>query len=293
MELNAYKLFALTAETENISKTAELSGYTQSNVSHILKSMEKEVGVALFKRDRYGVHLTPIGREFLPYVKSIIKEEEKLIQFVNDIKGYEVGTLVIGSFTSISVQWLPDILEKFHEIHPGITIRLREGGSEEIHDWIDNHEVDLAFCSKQRTSFDFFLLMNDPIVAILPKDSKIAQKKSAISIADFENVPFILQAEGIDYDIHNMLKQYHVNPDIRFSSYDEHAILSMVEHHLGVSLLPSLCIKGYDHHVLTLPLKEQCARELGIEVQNLESASPIARKFLYFIQEYFNTSFIN
>ena len=74
MDIKKCKVFVITAETKQISRTAKLTGYTQSAVSHMLKSLEKEAGIQLFKRDRYGVHLTSLGSDFLFYVKRFLTE---------------------------------------------------------------------------------------------------------------------------------------------------------------------------------------------------------------------------
>ncbi len=44
MDINKYALFADVAETLNFTKSGEHMGYTQSGVSHILKTMETELG---------------------------------------------------------------------------------------------------------------------------------------------------------------------------------------------------------------------------------------------------------
>ena len=44
MEINKYALFADVAETRNFTKTGERMGYTQPGVSHVLKTLESEMG---------------------------------------------------------------------------------------------------------------------------------------------------------------------------------------------------------------------------------------------------------
>lgn len=288
MDIRKCQLFVITAETENISKTAELTGYTQSGVSHTLKNFEEEVGVRLFARDRYGVHLTAIGQELLPYIRGLLKENEKVEQFLYDLHGYETGTLTIGTFTSVSVHWLPSILDQFQTYHPHINIRLKEGGISDIEQWIQNHEVDLGFFSHQPgQQLQFIHIMDDPIVAILPQDYPMDGRRKKFPIHEFEGKPFILSEMGVDYDIHRILEETSVHPDIRFSSKDDHAIMSMVEHHLGLSLLPELTVKGHEQNLLTMPLLPPYYRDLGIGIKDMETATPIVKKFIHFVKKYF------
>lgn len=287
MDIRKCEIFAITAETGNISRTAELTGYTQSGVSHTLKSFEEEVGVQLLRRSRYGVQLTPIGKEFLSHVLTLLAENNKVEQFVADLHGLEVGTLTIGTFKSVSIHWLPSLLYTFQEAHPNIHIQLKEGGIYDIEDWIANHEVDVAFYSRQpKHNFQFIHLADDPIVAVLPKDYALEEGKDSFPIQEFNGKPFILSEMGVDYDIHRILKETSISPDIRFLSKDDYAIMSMVEHHLGISILPELIMKGRAEDFITLPLEPAFTRDLGLGLLEEEHQAPIVKTFVEFVKEW-------
>ena len=69
-------------------------------------------------------------------------------------------------------------------------------------------------------------------------------------------------------------------PDIRFTSKDDHAIISMVSNHLGYSILPQLIVQGFEDQVKVRPLDPPFSRELGIALKSQEVMSPAAAKFL-------------
>lgn len=289
MDMKKYEIFALLAETGNISKAAELSGYTQSGVSHMIKSMESELGIQLITRDRYGVHLTSIGTELLPFVRNLVNEHKKMEQFIYDVHGIEKGTLTIGTFSSVSIHWLPPILDQFQKDHPLIDIRLKEGGIHDIEQWITNKEVDLGFYSRQPGHhFEFIHIQDDPLVAVLPKDYETDPSMTSFPIEEFEGKSFILSEMGVDYDINRILKHQNVHPDVRFSAKDDYAIMSMVEHNLGISILPRLITQSREKDLKLLPLSPASSRELGIGLNNMQAASPVAKKFIWFVQEYFH-----
>ena len=124
MDIMKCSLFADVAETENFTKSGERLGYTQSGVSHILKSLEMEVGFPLFIRTKQGVKLTPNAEQILPTVRSLLVMHENLEQIINEINGLETGQLTIATFSSISIHWLPKIIHNFKEIYPQIYIIL-------------------------------------------------------------------------------------------------------------------------------------------------------------------------
>ena len=289
MDINVYKIFALVAKTKNISQTARLTGYTQSSISHTMKRLEKELGIELFLRDRYGVHLSPIGHELLPHVLKVLADNEQLEQFIFDLKGLEVGTLNIGTFASISIHWLPSILHEFQKIHPHIQINLHEGGREALYKSVLNHSIDFAlYNGNQDKNIEFYPICQDEFLALFPKDYPLEHTMKAYPIANFNGRPFILSESTIDPNIQQLLSENNVTPHVCFSSMDDYAIMSMVEHSLGLSILPELMIEQRKDFLKTLPLDPPYYRTLGIAIKSFEHASPVAKTFIYFVFNYFN-----
>ena len=87
MDIKKLLLFADVAETENFTKTGDRMGYTQSGVSHLLKSLEDEIGFSLFIRSKQGVKLTGNAKMILPGVRSLLAMTEHLEQMVSEING--------------------------------------------------------------------------------------------------------------------------------------------------------------------------------------------------------------
>ena len=125
-------------------------------------------------------------------------------------------------------------------------------------------------------------------MAILPKDMDMNGKKS-FPIKAMADKPFVISAEGVDYDIHQVLKETGIEPDIRFSSMDDHVVISMVANNLGISILPNLVIGNARAQIQALPLDPGFSRELGIGIRSFSSLSPAAQQFITFIQDQVST----
>ena len=291
MDINTYKIFVTVAETNNISYTAEVLGYTQSGVSHSMKRLEKELGLQLFIRDRYGVHLTPIGRDFLQKVRALMSENEKLEQFIYNIKGLEVGSLNIGALSSISVNWLPDIINNFNIEHPNITINLKEGGISDLYNWVSESKVDFAFSSldikDNNRNLEFLPISSDIYIAILPNEYN-TESMNSFPISKFTGENFILPDLSYDNSIFEILKKENSKPIFRFSSQNDYSIISMVENGLGLSILPELAIKREKDRLKYLPLEPSYHRKLGISMKKFKDLSPAAKTFIYFVANYFD-----
>lgn len=133
-------------------------------------------------------------------------------------------------------------------------------------------------------SLKWISLYEDPLMAIIPKDFETPED-GVFPIEKLVEYPFIISAAGVDYDIHKYLKEAGVTPDIRFSSKDDLAIVSMVANHLGISILPKLTIEGCNNDIQALPLKPFASRELGIGIHTSSSLSPAAGCFIQTIQK--------
>ena len=116
--VNRYEIFLKVAECGNITKCAQAVHYTQAGVSHAIAALEKETGLTLFARTARGVTLTENGRRLLPSVQALVNDQRALAQTINQIGGVVAGTLRVGTFTSVSMQWLPRIIQAFTEPGP-------------------------------------------------------------------------------------------------------------------------------------------------------------------------------
>ncbi len=284
MEISKYALFEDVAETHNFTKSGDRLGYTQPGVSHTLKSLENELGFPLFHRTKNGAFLTSEGKAILPLVRQLLTVNEHLKETISSLNGLTTGHITIGCFASISRNWLPQIIYSFRQDYPGIEIELLEGGTDDIVGWIENQSADFGMLSHRHTSsLNWIPLCEDPLVAILPRDSKY-EKMESFPVEEVTRQPFIMSAEGTDYDIHYLLEKSKIRPDIHFTSKDDHAIVSMVSHHLGISILPKLVVEDAYYDFIAKPLFPYFKRDLGIAYGD-SSLSPASRKFIAKIQE--------
>lgn len=179
MSLIKYEILNTVVEYGSLTKASEALNITQSAVSHAIASLESEYGFSLLHRSRSGVRVTAEGERILGYTREIIRWAELMNQEISLIRGAEIGTVRIGTFASVSTQWLPGILKQFRLRHPGIEIKLWEGDYAEIENWLASGAIDLGFLSLGDSSpFDTITLQKDRIMCILPLDHALASEKS-------------------------------------------------------------------------------------------------------------------
>lgn len=284
--MDSSKFYALLKAVEygSLTKAAEELGYTQAGLTHMMNRLEKEIGLTLLQRSKSGVSLTSDGNELLPLIKAFTDASLSLENAINSFKDGNEQTLRIAAYASITNHWLPKIISSFKKDFPNINFELRVGNFDDISNAVANNEVDFGFTSLQpNMQGDWILLKHDPLYAILPVDSNDENEKIHISI--FNGKSFFMPSYGFDYDIMNLLEQNGVHPLINRTALDDSAVVSMVSHGLGYSILPKLSLKGMHGKFTAKEIEPSSHRELGILIKNKNTLSTTAHKFIAYCKQ--------
>ncbi len=280
MNLSKYEAFLKTAELKSLTKAADALGYTQSGVSHMLNALETELGLQLLQRGRGGVGVTSDGEELLPLIRAVCDRERVLENRVTELRGLMGGTLRVGSFTSVSVQWVPAILKSFRGDYPKIRVEMWNGTDDELEKWLTEGTIDCAFVEiPTKNPFTIEYLARDPILGIMPEGHPLVEK-DAISTEDLSRYPFIWEMESggrVEAWAERYIPQIQ-HPQL--STTDDYAVMAMVENGLGVSILPELVMQHSDRRIVKKPLKPLAYRDLGIAVNVGQKPSAAAAEFI-------------
>lgn len=217
-----YLAYLKTVEFQSLTKAANFLGYTQPGISHMITSLEQELGFPLLIRAKDGVYPTDEGQQLLYYMRQIVNNETMLKDLANQINGIETGSIRIGVFSSTSTQWMPGLLQKFTALHPNIRVQIIEGTTIELQNLFSENYLDLGLMSDPAPEgFEFIPLMQDPILAIIPRDHPLADKES-IAPAELVKYPFIVPQVGADEDIWRVLNPEKLIPEIRYRIKGDH-----------------------------------------------------------------------
>lgn len=255
MDIKKWKVMLAVDHHGSFTRAGLELGYTQSGITQMMKSLEKDVGFSLFKKVGHGTFLTDEAKALLPAIRSLLHAEEVIRQEIAALKGAQTGTIIIGTYLSCSIHWIPKIIQEFQQKHPDIHFKIMQGSEGELAEWIQERKVDIGFLSYQpEQRYQFLPVMNDELFAVLPKGHPLAAK-DAIPIEDFNNQPFIITEYTPGSDIHRILKEHQITPDIRYVTVNEFSSLSMVEHDLGLAILPGLLLRGQIGNFVSLPTR--------------------------------------
>jgi DNA-binding transcriptional LysR family regulator len=283
MNLAKYVAFLTTVEKKSFTAASETLHYSESGISRMIKDLEEEWQITLLRRDRGGVSLTSEGEKLLPQIQSLCLQYQTLAREAEDLKGLRSGLLRIATISSIATYRLPTVIQSFQGKYPAIEYELLLGDYDEITAWVESGRADFGFlCRPVSPDLAFIPYEKDELVAVLPENHPLAKRKK-FPLSALEKSPFMLLEKGAQSEVRDLLERNHLHPDIRFTTFDDYAILAMVEKGLGISILPRLILTRIPFRVAIRSLSVPAYRELGIAVKDQESLSLAAKEFLRFL----------
>lgn len=159
LDFKAIKCFVICVQTGSFSKAAEELFTTQSSVSKIIKTMETELGYALFERQSKGIRVTPEGEGIYPYAVAALENIEKM-------QPHETGeykkTLSVSCNPS---SWFADVFVQFYSIHKAekLHYQVYSASSREVAERVRERRDDVGFAyvmKNQSAAFQYYLSRN-------------------------------------------------------------------------------------------------------------------------------------
>ena len=269
--MDAKKVQALLAAVDLGSLTSAASelGYTQSGLTHMMNSLETELGLTLLLRGKSGVRLSPAGQELLPELRSLADAADALDLAAEQLRQRNCSTLRLGAYSSIARHWVPQIMAEYRKVCPDTQVSLLMDGLVELYSAVRDDQLDCIMTSYDESlaqGFGWIPLWEDELVAVLPESFPL--EGDVMPVERFDESQFLMPSQGADTYILPIFSASprKVEPHIITTNLDDESIVSMVEHGLGVSLLSRLVVKGMSYQVKIVPISPKYFRSLGIIV---------------------------
>ena len=277
--IQKYLAFVKTVECGSFTRAAGVLNYSQSGISRMIGDLEREWQVTLLERGKSGVRLTSEGTRLLPYAKRVCSEYEKLQAEVDEINGLKSGLIRIGTFSSVATHWLPNIIREFQKEYPGIDYELILGDYTEIETWIEEGRVDCGFLRlPARKELESVFLEQDRLLVVMPEGHPLAALEK-IPVSALCGEPFMLLEKGAKAEVSEIFERNGFTPRVHFTTWDDYAIMSMVESGLGISILPELILKRIPYRVVARELEIPAYRNIGLAWKEKKGTSPMLKRF--------------
>ncbi|GMV02157.1 MAG: transcription regulator LysR family protein [Burkholderiales bacterium] len=286
------KVFAEVARHLSFARAAESMHLTPPAVTMQVKELEDRIGLALFEREGRRVSLTTAGEYFLVYARRLIATLKEADDAMARFKRLETGLLTIG-MVSTAKYFVPHLLARFREQHPGVDVRLRvTANREQLARLLQASEVDLAVMGRppREIAARAEPFAAHPLVFVCPPEHPLLRigHPPVHALAPY---PFIVREadSGTRSVMKAFLEAHQFEPRITMEMSSNETIKQAVIAGMGISFLSlhtiGLEVRSGLLHVLAV---EGTPVMRGWNVVHLLSKvlSPAAEAFRYFIIEH-------
>ncbi|SHJ93511.1 DNA-binding transcriptional regulator, LysR family [Aureimonas altamirensis DSM 21988] len=262
LSLKTLRYIVETADCGSVTEAARRLQVSQPSVSSALAQAERDLGVQIFVRHHArGMTLSVPGRRLVDEARPLLVHAAAFSKTARALGDPLSGQIVVGSFPTLAMRYMPRIIDGFARAFPKIEISLIEGDHHEILSALQDGGMEIAI------GYDYALppelhaheLAALPPHALLMPDHPLAGEK-AVWLGDLAEDPFILLdlPHSRDY-FAGLFAACGVEPNIAFRSRSPELVRGLVGNGRGFSLsnvLPAVPIAYDGSRIATIPLRD-------------------------------------
>ena len=286
-------------DSSSFSEAALELGVSQAAISHSVAELERELGVKLLERGRFGARPTQAAFGIIEHARKMLQSEAAISQEVALHKGLVRGRLRVAVFHSVAYHLMPPLMKRLSEKYPGLDVMMLEPVSADAQECTNTYanvlrkaEVDLAFLHLPASNVNLndilsWRILTDPYVAVVPQSFK----KDKLSKKDLYDHPLITEAErSCGEAIRSYLEVEAPGVKPKYNIQDENAMLNMTAQGLGVAIMAKLTITHVPEGLKIVALPSTLERTISIGVQASHFKTPAVRAFLSTLKELYPES---
>jgi DNA-binding transcriptional LysR family regulator len=249
MELRHLRYFVAVAEELHFHRAAERLHISQPPLSQQIRALERELGVALFERNRRHVELTPAGAAFLEEARPILEATERAADTARRVAAGELGSLRLGFVGSATFSpTLPALLREFRDRYPDVDLRLRELQTGEQLAALAAGRIDIGVIrgplasSELAADLEQLVILRERLVVAV-RDSDPLARKRRLRASDLRGATFVIlrrrEAPGLFASLASVMRGAGGMPSDVLEVAEMQTILALVASGFGVSLVPA------------------------------------------------------
>lgn len=246
------QLFLALAEEKSFTRAATHCHLSQSAFSSRIGIIEGLIGAKLFERTTRSVELTPEGAIFLESARRLYNDFNEVISNFQDYAARRRGHICIATLPSVAASWIPGLLARFRERHPGINLSLIDTVSDECLQLVKAGKADFAIAVGETDSddLDVTALGTDEFYLVCRNDHPLLLKPK-LTARDLAQHPFVHLTrdssirQHLDIALHPIKMQSKL--EVRYLA----TLAGLVEAGIGISLIPGLTLAKFNHPSIT------------------------------------------
>jgi DNA-binding transcriptional LysR family regulator len=292
--LRQLRYVVAAADAGNVTEAARRLNVSQPSISNAIAELEAHIGSPLFIRHHArGVTLTPAGERVVHEARLLLRHASEFEQNALDLSKLLRGKIVVACFLTLAVRFMPALLARFAQLHPGITVELHDGDQEQL--------IAMLLSGRAELALGYSLAMHEDLLAIpladLPPRIIVHAEhphagREKISLRELTGEPYILLdlPHSRDY-FFGLFHAVGLEPRVVFRSRSMELIRGLVANGHGFTIqnaIPGTNISYDGKRVAVIDIAEDLppTRIICLRLRNY-SVRPAVKAFESFLCEAF------
>lgn len=273
--------FVAVIDHGSVTKAAQALYIAQPSLSQAIRSLERQLGVQLFRRTGRQLVLTADGKAFVDPARRVLRDVQRARNAVQDVRSIVTGRLDISALATLAAHPLPQLAGKYQLRYPGVQLNITDPGSAgRVLDEVRRGDAELGLTKLpvNNSSLHAVPLADEEIVLVLPAD--LAESlPDPVPLESVRGIPLVLEfsdtsTRSIVNDVLDPAEQ-----TVAVECAHRQAIWELVSQGAGATFLPRDLAEQELSGVVqrcTVPEIRRCA---GL-VHRTGELSPAARAFV-------------
>ncbi|WP_206064561.1 LysR family transcriptional regulator [Neptunomonas sp. XY-337] len=279
------RAFVAVAKTRSFTEACDQLHLSQPALSVAIKNLEDALGGQLLARTTRTLALTPEGEAFYPTAQRLLADLDEAYEEMHNRFSLFRGKIAIASMPSFASNQLPAALKIFRERFPAINVMVHDVIAEDVVDMVRTGrvEVGVTFDPDDAGDLNFHPLFDDRFIAVIPMNHPLSAQ-SVVRWPDLLEDDFIIlqRPSSVRLLVESKLESQGMTLNPQYETHQLATIGRMVATGLGVSVVPSLCLRQMEElGALCRPLEAPIVnRRVGILTRRRYPLSTGARELV-------------
>lgn len=258
LDLRHLVALEIVARERSFARAAAQLGYTQSAVSQQIAALERVTGTRLLERPRGRriVEPTEAGQLLLRHAERIVASLRAAEADLRALAAGTTGSLTVGTFQSVGMSVLPELLSRYRNVWPDVDVTLVESVSQrELLDGVEAGDLALTFAvlPVEEGPFETFELISDPYVLLVQQGSPLARRNKPPTRQEINRLSLIGFRHPCD-SIEANLRARGITARFAFRSDESATVQGLVASGFAAAIVPRLTVNLADPRVRALQL---------------------------------------
>ncbi len=277
------KVFRAIVNSGSVTGAARALNVSQPAVTKSLRSLEQDLGIALFQRVNGRLVITPEAQKLVPEVERLFGVLGGIKGMADELREGHVGTVTIAAATTLSLSLVSKAIARFTELHPAVRFELKALSTVLTAQHVATNYVDMGVLDAptELSEMEAIPLCRSEVGCVMKRDHPLSTKEY-VSPSDLLNVPLITFGEDTftGMSVRNAFYASRTAMKVQCKLNNTMIAYVLVRRGVGVALVDSFPILSGDFDDLVIrPFRPTITTQPSIIFSKSKAVPLVARAF--------------